>query len=48
MKEYKTIEATILYGGSFDPVQNAHVEILKELSERFEKVVAVPAGVSPF
>ncbi|MCL2797213.1 MAG: nicotinate (nicotinamide) nucleotide adenylyltransferase [Firmicutes bacterium] len=51
-KKHRTIgfllEGTVLFGGSFDPVQNAHVEIIKKLSERFAKVIVVPTGVSPF
>lgn len=37
-----------LFGGSFDPVTDAHADIVKELSQRFSEVVLMPAAVSPF
>ncbi len=37
-----------LFGGSFDPVTDAHKEIITKLSERFDRVVVMPAAVSPF
>lgn len=39
---------TALYGGSFDPVHNAHVEIISNLSKLFDKVVVMPTAISPF
>ena len=38
----------VIFGGSFDPVQNAHIEIIQKLSERFGKVFVVPSFISPF
>ena len=43
-----TKDAVALFGGSFDPVQNAHVEIIQKLSERFNKTIVVPSFISPF
>lgn len=37
-----------LFGGSFNPVTNAHRDIAERLNERFDKVVVMPAAVSPF
>jgi len=47
-KENQKNNAVCLYGGSFDPVQNAHVEIINNLSARFNKVIVVPSFLSPF
>ena len=43
-----TLNSMVIYGGSFDPVTNAHIEIIKKLSSLFEKVVVVPTNISPF
>jgi len=40
--------AVVLFGGSFDPVQNAHVEIVAHLNQRFSKTIVVPSFISPF
>ena len=48
MKTDKDYDAIVLFGGSFDPVQSAHADIVQKLAERFEKVIVVPAGLSPF
>lgn len=37
-----------VFGGSFDPVHNAHLEIIEYLSQNFDKVLVVPSNVSPF
>lgn len=37
-----------LFGGSFDPVQNAHKDIIDKLASRFDKVIIMPTAVSPF
>ena len=42
------IEKLALFGGSFDPVTNAHRDIIEKLSERFDEVVVMPTAVSPF
>lgn len=38
----------VIFGGSFDPVTNAHTAVIRELAERFDRVIVVPANVSPF
>lgn len=40
--------ATALFGGSFNPPTLAHLSVIKGLSERFEKVIVMPAKISPF
>lgn len=39
-----------VYGGTFDPVHQAHLILAREAAERFElsKVIFVPAAASPF
>ncbi|MCL2234261.1 MAG: nicotinate (nicotinamide) nucleotide adenylyltransferase [Firmicutes bacterium] len=44
----KTNEKIAIYGGSFDPVTYGHKELVKNLSEIFDKVIVVPSNVSPF
>lgn len=44
----ETVEKIALFGGSFDPVTNAHRDIIAALSSRFDKVVVMPTAVSPF
>lgn len=38
----------VLFGGSFDPPTNAHLQMATELSKRFDEVVIIPAFISPF
>ena len=46
---YKKHDNSIcIYGGSFDPVTNAHMAIIKHLSTQFNKVIVVPSFISPF
>lgn len=45
MEEIKRIA---LFGGSFDPVTSAHRDIIAKLAERFDRVVVMPAAISPF
>ncbi|MCL2375202.1 MAG: nicotinate (nicotinamide) nucleotide adenylyltransferase [Firmicutes bacterium] len=40
--------AVALFGGSFDPIQSDHVDIVKKLQKRFYKTVVVPTYISPF
>lgn len=44
----QNIKNIALFGGSFDPVTNAHKDIAQKLSERFDKVILMPTFVSPF
>lgn len=37
-----------LFGGSFDPVHNAHIDIIKNLTAIFDKVIVLPCYISPF
>ena len=37
-----------VFGGSFDPVQNGHLTLIRALSERFDKTLVVPCCISPF
>lgn len=40
--------ATALFGGSFNPPTLAHLSVIKGIVERFEKVIVMPAKISPF
>ncbi|MCI8459122.1 MAG: nicotinate (nicotinamide) nucleotide adenylyltransferase [Clostridia bacterium] len=42
------LQKVAVFGGSFDPVTNAHVEIIRNLSKKFSRVVVLPCRVSPF
>ena len=37
-----------IYGGTFDPPTKAHARLIRDLSQRFEKVIVVPCKISPF
>ena len=37
-----------IFGGSFDPPHYGHYDIVKNLERVFDKVIVVPAYVSPF
>lgn len=39
---------TVLYGGSFDPVHKAHIDIVENLCRRFDRVIVIPCKTSPF
>lgn len=41
-------KSTVLLGGTFDPVTNAHTDLIKKLASRFGNVIVVPCKVSPF
>lgn len=38
----------VLFGGTFDPVHNGHVAIVNLLSDLYDRVIVMPAAVSPF
>ena len=38
-------EQIAIYGGTFDPIHTAHLEIIKYLSENYKKVLVVPTTV---
>jgi nicotinate-nucleotide adenylyltransferase len=40
---------TVLFGGTFDPIHNAHIEVAREVLHRFdpERIVFVPAAHPP-
>ena len=42
------ITKTAIFGGSFDPPHFGHIDIVKNLEKRFDKVIVVPSFVSPF
>jgi len=48
IKENTKLNAIAIFGGSFDPVQNAHISIINNLADRFYKVIVVPSFISPF
>ena len=39
-----------IYGGTFDPIHHGHLILAREVRERFgfEKIIFVPAAISPF
>lgn len=41
---------TALFGGSFDPVHNGHVNLVREIAERnfLDRVIVMPTYISPF
>lgn len=39
---------TAIFGGSFDPPHFGHIDIVKNLEKRFDKVIVVPSYISPF
>jgi nicotinate-nucleotide adenylyltransferase len=40
---------TVLFGGTFDPIHNAHIEVAREVLRRFEvaRVIFIPAARPP-
>ena len=42
------MKRTALFGGSFDPLTKAHLDVIEKLSERFDEVVVMPSKISPF
>ena len=39
------MEKIAIYGGTFDPIHKAHIEIVRRLSEKYDKVIVVPTTV---
>ncbi|MGA1705732.1 MAG: adenylyltransferase/cytidyltransferase family protein, partial [Candidatus Nanopelagicaceae bacterium] len=35
-----------IYGGTFDPIHNGHLHVIKELlqSRRIDRIIVIPAG----
>ena len=49
MAEVKKIPKKIaLYGGSFDPPHFGHLDLVRNLEKHFDKVIVIPAYISPF
>lgn len=42
------MKRTALFGGSFDPLTKAHLDVIEKLSERFDEVIVMPSKISPF
>lgn len=40
--------STVIFGGSFDPVHNGHIDIIRQLAARFDRVIVIPTYISPF
>jgi len=36
-----------IFGGSFDPIHKGHIEIIKKLSKKFDKVIVIPNYLNP-
>lgn len=42
------VQKIAVFGGSFDPVTFAHVDIVCNLEKKFDRVIVVPSFISPF
>lgn len=42
------IVKTAIFGGSFNPPHFGHIDIVKNLEQRFDRVIVMPAYISPF
>jgi nicotinate-nucleotide adenylyltransferase len=42
------MKKTALFGGSFDPLTKAHLDVIEKLSELFDEVIVMPSKISPF
>ncbi len=42
------MKRTALFGGSFDPLTKAHLDVIEQISKRFDEVIVMPSKISPF
>ncbi|MBO5223302.1 MAG: bis(5'-nucleosyl)-tetraphosphatase (symmetrical) YqeK [Clostridia bacterium] len=42
------MKKTALFGGSFDPLTKAHLDVIEKLSALFDEVIVMPSKISPF
>ncbi len=42
------MKKTALFGGSFDPLTKAHLDVITKLSAQFDEVIVMPSKISPF
>ncbi|MBE5732277.1 MAG: HD domain-containing protein [Clostridiales bacterium] len=42
------MKRTALFGGSFDPLTKAHLDVIEKLSAIFDEVIVMPSKISPF
>lgn len=42
------MKRTALFGGSFDPLTKAHLDVIEKLSGIFDEVIVMPSKISPF
>lgn len=42
------MKKTAIFGGSFDPPHKGHLKIIKHLEKNFDRVIIMPAFISPF
>jgi len=40
----KNIQKVAIVGGTFDPIHKGHLQVITEVSKKFEKVIVIPTG----